>query len=140
MKKLIIFAAILFSVSAAAQTFSETVKEGRLRLDVTLTGGTYGYSESMIQPVFGWEVTFGGIMFGISEYPGDSVYDTKPVHVKSYTKKDGTHVSSYNRARPGGKGSTHSEMIGAELYMGFWIPCMLFSNSNLYAAPIIGAA
>ena len=138
MKKIFILASLLFSVSATAQSFIETVKEGRLRFDCGIVGGTYGYSKDMIQPVYGFEVTCAGIMFGVTEYPGNTIYDSKPVHVSSYTKKDGTHVSSYNRSLPGHKGSTHHEYIGAEMYVGFWIPCMISNNSNLYAAPVIG--
>ena len=140
MKKIIItFASLLLSLNMFSQSFINNLKDANLICDISAVGGVYGYSEGIYQPVFGADLTFFGLMFGWTEYKGETTYISQPVHVDSYTKKDGTHVSSYNRSKPGHKGNYHTEFLGAEAYMGFWIPAVVFKNgNNLYASPIIG--
>jgi hypothetical protein len=48
---------------------------------------------------------FLAVLFSLSAFAGDQ----KTVHVKGYTKKDGTHVAAHERKAPAKKGTTAAE-------------------------------
>ena len=146
MKKLIIFAAILFSVSAAAQrqSYKDYFVNNLLMLDVTvskgkcLPRGKENYVASRSFSYTSFEFSCLGFMIGYGWYFDGTYSSHQPVNVSSYTKSNGTHVNSYKRALPNHKGSQKKNYQASELYFGYWLPSIHINNFNFYSTPIIG--